>query len=242
MLVQDLHQHNHTHNHDLEDGGDNIRESTESLLPTTVTLFPDIANLEDFFNDGEDETHQGMTIINEWALSKISTLQSKLEQMQHTRDAKFYRGNSGGFQKFSSSSIYQLANEVFGFNGWSTEILLCVMQEIRVSNEEEDDQVAQTHTTLEANSNNLDLLTRESSSGKTLLSGKRYSAKSLCLVKLVLLDGTCREDFGFGTATNVPSKHACFAKCKKEAVTDAIKNAILGLRDVYNCYELNQFF
>ncbi|CAK9441232.1 uncharacterized protein LODBEIA_P51010 [Lodderomyces beijingensis] len=199
--------------------------SSSSSSTTTTVFFPDLNQFEyELSQRGEDDY-----AVNDWALSKIGTLQAKLEQMQHLKDTKKYSGASGGFLKFPRSAIYNLANEVFGFNGWSTEILECTTSEIRndvptrvLANPRNDI----SGTAEDANSNSTDKA--------------RFVAYCTCRILLTLLDGTSKEGLGFGTATNLPHKYMCYAKCKKEAVTDAIKNAILGLRDLYFVHESNQ--
>ncbi|KAJ2021030.1 DNA repair protein rad52 [Coemansia sp. S610] len=85
--------------------------------------------------------------------------------------------------------IISIANQVFGFNGWSSSI-----QNFAV---DYDDQV-----------------------------DGRWNLGCSCLVRITLRDGTYKEDIGYGTIDNAKSRGMAYEKCKKEAVTDAIKRAM----------------
>lgn len=43
-------------------------------------------------------------------------------------------------------------------------------------------------------------------------------------IRLILKDGTFREQLGQAESTNMPYKHMCYASARKKAVTDAIKS------------------
>ncbi|KAG7661959.1 RAD59 [[Candida] subhashii] len=182
---------------DVDNEGNNLSSSVE--------FFPDMSQFlsdEDVHADGDDDEN---AIRSDWALMKIGTLQSRLEAIQTSRDSLRYgsgrrRENLVGL---SSSIFYKLANEVFGFNGWCSNILSCEM--------------------LDCNFN------QETST---------YSAKCLAHVRIILKDGTYRDEYGMGQATNLPSKPMCYNKCRKQAITDGNKNAILSLRNLCLEYQL----
>ncbi|KAJ2494022.1 DNA repair protein rad52 [Coemansia sp. RSA 2050] len=54
----------------------------------------------------------------------------------------------------------------------------------------------------------------------------RWNLGCSCLVRITLRDGTYKEDIGYGTIDNAKSRGMAYEKCKKEAVTDAIKRAM----------------
>ncbi|CAI5759258.1 unnamed protein product [Candida verbasci] len=166
-------------------------------IESTAQYFPDIYEFEEF-NDFSDEP----PALSEWGLKKIAQLQIKLEQLQSIKDSKSYFGAKYNMHNFSRNELYGLANEVFGFNGWSTKI-----SNYNINDVPSDDE-------------------------------SRFSAICQVTVELFLKDGTFKDGSGVGEALNLPFKYQCYEKAKKEAVTDAIKNAILGLREVYYEYEL----
>lgn len=153
-------------------------DSETASLPSTVEFFPDMAQFELDFEEEVDEPD-----ITEWALKKIGTLQSRIEDIPKNK-----------FNIYSANQIFNLANEVFGYNGWSTEILECNL----------------LHEDFE----------------------QSYSAKFSVLLKVILKDGTSSEQYGFGEASNLPNKYMCYSKCKKQAVTDGTKNAIIAFKGV----------
>ncbi|KAJ2907179.1 DNA repair protein rad52, partial [Coemansia aciculifera] len=87
--------------------------------------------------------------------------------------------------------IISIANQVFGFDGWSSSIQNFVVD-----------------------------FEKESSDGK-------WSVGGSCLVRITLSNGTYKEDMGYGMIENVKSLGMAYEKVKKEAVTDAIKRAML---------------
>lgn len=85
--------------------------------------------------------------------------------------------------------IISLANRIFGFDGWSSEI----------TNMEQD-----FHT----------------------VSSGRHTMGINCTMRVTLANGSHREDVGYGTAVNMPSRHQASEKARKEASTDALKRAM----------------
>lgn len=171
--------------------------------PSTVEFFPDMAQ----FEQQEDKEHQSMLkdAVSEWALKKIGTLQSRLEVIQNAKESKLYRG-SNYQQRLSSHIIFSLANEVFGYNGWSSEIVHIHLVDETIDEENE-----------------------------------QYSARFDAIVRVILKDGTYNDELGTGEAMKLPHKHMCYNKSKKHAITDGLKNAILGLRDLLMEHELKNF-
>ncbi|GAA5874117.1 hypothetical protein JCM8547_008378, partial [Rhodosporidiobolus lusitaniae] len=84
-----------------------------------------------------------------------------------------------------------IANEVFGYNGWYTEIKFL----------------------------EIDFCDYHAESG-------RFNMGVTAVVKVRLQDGASHEDVGYGKVENVKSKGDGLDKCKKEAVTDALKRAL----------------
>lgn len=85
--------------------------------------------------------------------------------------------------------IITLANQIFGFNGWSSEV-----KEMIVDYSEKENN--------------------------------KWAVGVTCTARIILKDGTTREDVGFGSAENQRSKGQAIEKARKEAVTDAIKRAL----------------
>ena len=188
-----------------EDPKYDIDEET-AALPSTVKFFPKMTDLldDEECQDNADSDNNNNTMINEWALKRFGALQMKLEKMQHSRDTYKSFGSRDNLTNFSRSILYNLANEVFGFDGWSTTILDCNLTKC-----ENQDQ-------------------------------SKFSAICIVKIRLTLKDGTFREQLGQAESTNMPYQYMCYATARKKAVTDAIKNAIIGLRDLYLEYEQEQ--
>lgn len=178
--------------------------SDETTNSSTVVFFPDMSEFEDKAQrEEEDNSNEG--IISDWALKKIGTLQARLEAMQSAKDSKRFTG-SHFYLKFASNVIFNLANEVFGYNGWSSEII--------------SSHLVHEHLDEETN---------------------EYSVKYNVVARIILKDGTYNDELGTGEATNMPHKHMCYNKSKKQAITDGLKNSILGLRDLLLENELKNF-
>ncbi|GAA6015332.1 hypothetical protein JCM10207_008951 [Rhodosporidiobolus poonsookiae] len=84
-----------------------------------------------------------------------------------------------------------IANEVFGYNGWFTEIKYLEADFIDYNPE-----------------------------------SQRYCMGVTAIVRVRLQDGAAHEDVGYGKLENTKSKADGLDKCKKEAVTDALKRAL----------------
>lgn len=86
-------------------------------------LFPDLSMFEVESEDEELATEA----LTPWALSKIGTFQYRLEELIRYRELK--RGKSVFVSQIPTSVILRLANDVFGFNGWSSNLLECTTVE-----------------------------------------------------------------------------------------------------------------
>lgn len=85
--------------------------------------------------------------------------------------------------------IIGLANKIFGFDGWSSEI--------KSFTEEY----------------NID-------------SDNKISVGYSCICRVILKNGICKEDIGFGSSDNQKMRGLAIEKAKKEACTDALKRAL----------------
>lgn len=102
-----------------------------------------------------------------------------------------------------------LANEIFGFQGWSTQVLEVLVKDFdQVRSETKDNSEA-----------------AESKADATV----KYSITVNAKVRITLKDGTCHECIGTGNAMNLPEKGLAYRTAKMLAVTDATKNGILQL-------------
>ncbi|KAI5955317.1 RAD59 [Candida jiufengensis] len=251
----------------FDDSKYSIDEETRRL-PSTPNYF---INLQDFEKNFEVEANE--TILSPWLISKIGILQSRLDDIEYSNDTR------RKFNKLSQSQLFNLANEIFGFNGWSTSIEECIVMEkpTRVEKvlveervEENNNEKDTTINNVTSNENNEtsrnehggsnagkeindtnddtnDKINENNDNNGEITELKKvekiktyYSAESICIINLHLKDGSVRKGYGNGQAHNLPQKSMGFAKCKKEAITNAIKNSILGLRDLYFEYEVGQ--
>ncbi|CCE85557.1 Piso0_005163 [Millerozyma farinosa CBS 7064] len=82
--------------------------------------FPFLSEFEQEAEVSDDELYGPAT---EWARKKIGSLQTRLEKLE--RRHSMLRNNSARSKipNYSSRLIIQLANEVFGYDGWSSQIL-----------------------------------------------------------------------------------------------------------------------
>ncbi|KAH7913309.1 Rad52/22 family double-strand break repair protein-domain-containing protein [Hygrophoropsis aurantiaca] len=114
------------------------------------------------------------------------------------------RPGPGGGPKLTYAEgwkLINLANEVFGYNGWSSSVVN-LHTDFLDSNEET----------------------------------RRCSVGVSAIVRVTLRDGTFHEDTGYGAIENAKGKGAALDKCKKEAVTDALKRALRNFGNLLgNC-------
>lgn len=189
---------------------DNCTETT-----STIEFFPD---LQQFLQDDSvDKLLDG--IQTEWALVKIGTLQSRLESLT-TRKRK----HNSYPTKISTHTIINLANDVFGYDGWSSQILEF---EIKFEESKNDHNLANDQN--DQNDENGDY-------DHDMRCG--FTAYAMAVVRVELTDGTFRDATGYATAVNLP-RGMCLSNCRKQAITDASKNAILSFRELLLEYEIH---
>ncbi|KIM20420.1 hypothetical protein M408DRAFT_82031, partial [Serendipita vermifera MAFF 305830] len=134
---------------------------------------------------------------------QIATLQAKLNQKLGPEYISQRPGPSGGPKLTYAEGwkIINLANEVFGFNGWSSSIMTLSTDYVDLNPETQ-----------------------------------KYSVGVTAVVRVTLRDGVSHEDVGYGLLENCKSKGMALDKCKKEAVTDALKRTLRNFGNVLgNC-------
>ncbi|ORY92854.1 Rad52/22 family double-strand break repair protein-domain-containing protein, partial [Leucosporidium creatinivorum] len=103
--------------------------------------------------------------------------------------------------------VINLANDIFGYNGWYTEI-----KEINIDFVDFNEET------------------------------KRYCMGVSAIVRVRLQDGASHEDVGYGKLENTKSKADGLDKCKKEAVTDALKRTLRNFGSLLgNCLYDKQY-
>ncbi|EAU89510.2 RAD52 DNA repair protein RADC [Coprinopsis cinerea okayama7 len=139
---------------------------------------------------------------SEATMMKIAALQAKLNQKLGPEYISQRPGGGGQRLTYAEGwKIINLANEVFGFNGWSTNIISLTTDFI------------------------------DQSEG-----GTKFNICVTAIVRVTLRDGVYHEDTGCGTVENIKSKAQGLDKCKKEAVTDAVKRALRNFGNLMgNC-------
>ncbi|KAJ8508286.1 hypothetical protein ONZ45_g9417 [Pleurotus djamor] len=141
--------------------------------------------------------------LSEATASRIATLQAKLNQKLGPEYVSQRPGPGGGPKLTYAEGwkIINLANEVFGFNGWSSNIISLTTDYM------------DTHD-----------------------DGRRHNVGVTAIVRVTLRDGVFHEDVGYGVIENAKSKGMALDKCKKEAVTDALKRALRNFGNLLgNC-------
>ncbi|KAF8439049.1 DNA repair protein Rad52/59/22 [Boletus edulis BED1] len=134
---------------------------------------------------------------------QIATLQAKLNKKLGPEYISQRPGPGGGPKLTYAEGwkIINLANEVFGFNGWSSSVV-SVTTDFVDHNEE----------------------------------SKKFNVGVTAIVRVTLRDGTYHEDLGYGMLENGKSKGAALDKCKKEAITDALKRTLRNFGNLLgNC-------
>lgn len=183
MMNRDESPRNH---HEEEDPS-----KTYSDASTTV-LFPDLS----LFDESGDEVETTEPLqLSQWAMAKIGTFQSRLETTIRAREQRWQKKTF--LTNISTAEILRLANEAFGFNGWSSQILSCAPE--------------------------LETFDQENS---------LYSMKQRAKVRVTLQDGVYIEAEGVGEVLNMLQKHICLSNCKKMAITNGLRNAILGFKEM----------
>jgi DNA repair and recombination protein RAD52 len=140
----------------------------------------------------------------DYSTADVADIQAKLDiKLDKTEVKQRANGNGMTVHYLEGWRAIQLANECFGFRGWTSQILSLT-----------------TDFVLFPDSPN----TREpriSGQGDNVIMGMT------CVIRVTLRDGTFHEDVGCGQAEGPPRKLAMlFEKCRKEAVTDALKRTL----------------
>ncbi|KAH7925440.1 hypothetical protein BV22DRAFT_1011250 [Leucogyrophana mollusca] len=131
----------------------------------------------------------------------LAALQAKLNKKLGPEFLSQRPGPGGGPKLTYAEGwkIINLANEVFGFNGWSSGVV------------------------------SLGTDYCECAEG-------RWSVGVSAIVRVTLRDGAFHEDTGYGTVENLRNRGAALDKCKKEAVTDALKRTLRNFGNLLgNC-------
>ncbi|KAG8216726.1 Rad52/22 family double-strand break repair protein-domain-containing protein [Butyriboletus roseoflavus] len=133
----------------------------------------------------------------------IATLQAKLNKKLGPEFVSQRPGPGGGPKLTYAEGwkIINLANEVFGFNGWSSSIVNIATDFVDYSEE-----------------------------------SRRFNVGVTAIVRVTLRDGAYHEDVGYGLLENAKSKGGALDKCKKEAITDALKRTLRNFGNLLgNC-------
>ncbi|PCH35239.1 hypothetical protein WOLCODRAFT_145721 [Wolfiporia cocos MD-104 SS10] len=141
--------------------------------------------------------------MSEESAQRIATLQAKLNKRLGPEYISQRPGPGGGPKLTYAEGwkIINLANEVFGFNGWSSSIVNLTTDFIDMNEDT-----------------------------------KRISVGVTAIVRVTLRDGVYHEDVGYGLLENAKGKGAALDKCKKEAVTDAVKRTLRNFGNLLgNC-------
>ncbi|KAF9239837.1 hypothetical protein BU15DRAFT_46348 [Melanogaster broomeanus] len=145
----------------------------------------------------------GNTMVSEDSATRIATLQAKLNKKLGPEFISQRPGPGGGPKLIYAEGwkIINLANEVFGFNGWSSSIVSITTDFVDYIEE-----------------------------------SRRYNVGVSAMLRVTLRDGTHHEDVGYGMLENSKSKAAALDKCKKEAITDALKRTLRNFGNLLgNC-------
>lgn len=81
----------------------------------SLVLFPDLS----FFDEPDGPAEPEGPVLSPWAKTKIGTFQARLEAVLQRRGQRKHNSHV----PISSSLLVLLANESFGFNGWSSQIV-----------------------------------------------------------------------------------------------------------------------
>lgn len=186
----------------------NVDPTVESL-PSSVTFFPDMKEFEGL--NSHDQIDTDLQMPTDWELKKIGAFQSRIESIQRNIESAYSKRGNLSLSKISAHQVFGLANEVFGFNGWSSQVseFQIIEENFQYDNEESEEDTA---------------------------SGI-FSAKFRASVRITLKDGYWNEQNGIGESQGLRSKYLCYSKCKKEAVTDGMKKALIGFRLALLDYE-----
>ncbi|KAI4256088.1 MAG: hypothetical protein LQ352_002244 [Teloschistes flavicans] len=156
--------------------------------------------------------------ISEYTAQEIATLSRRLEKKLGPEYISTRPGAAGQRVPYlAGDKCISLANEVFGFNGWSSSI-----QQIQIDFVEESQSTGKV-------SLGLSVIVRV-----TLRDGAHHEVRVLICIRNVFAH--IPEDLGYGHIENCKSKAAAFEKAKKQGTTDALKRALRNFGNVLgNC-------
>ncbi|EGV62033.1 dsRNA-binding domain-like protein [Yamadazyma tenuis ATCC 10573] len=155
-----------------------------------------LPEIEDFLRSEDEEEIEDLTpllkVASLWGQSKIGTLQARLEMLQTRSTNKSY--------ELPNHRIMSLANEVFGFAGWSTSL----------SSLEVKEQVDHCQSSIPGDAT-------------------EYNVTAWAKVLITLKDGTVLESSGKSNVQKFPDKGMAYRTAKMSAVTNAVKTGIMML-------------
>ncbi|KAI9829769.1 MAG: hypothetical protein M1819_006006 [Sarea resinae] len=160
--------------------------------------------------------------VSGYTAQEIATLQSRLDKQLGPEYISSRPGAAGQKVHYiTAEKCINLANEVFGFNGWSSAIQTVQIDFVRYWVSCRRLQIVNLAHTLDQ--------VDEVAQGK-------ISLGLSVIVRVTLKDGTFHEDIGYGHIENCKGKAAAFEKAKKEGTTDALKRALRNFGKVLgNC-------
>ncbi|KAF7307718.1 hypothetical protein MKEN_01131900 [Mycena kentingensis (nom. inval.)] len=146
--------------------------------------------------------------LSESVFDRVNRLQAKLNQKLGPEFVSQRPGHGGGPKLTYAEGwkIINVANEVFGYQGWSSSIVSMTTDYCDLTEQ------------------------------------KKYNVGVSVVMRVTLQEGAYHEDVGYGSMENSKSKGAALDKCKKEAVTDALKRALRNFGNVMgNCLYDKQY-
>ncbi|BGP40058.1 DNA repair protein rad52 [Rhodotorula kratochvilovae] len=160
--------------------------------PTHAAPVPGFNPADQVPLSGRVHTPNSITGMSDRTAERTEKLQKLLQKTLGPEHVASRPG--GGGTKLSYLEGWRainLANEIFGYNGWYTDIKYLEADFIDFNEE-----------------------------------SQRWSIGVTAIVRVRLQDGASHEDVGYGKLENTKSKADGLDKCKKEAVTDALKRAL----------------
>lgn len=94
-------------------------DSKSTDLDSTVEFFPD---MDQFLEIEALDPPNHEPIVTEWCLQRMGTLRSRLEAIQYSKEC-CGQTHHNIWDSVASGQVYTLANTVFGYDGWSSNIL-----------------------------------------------------------------------------------------------------------------------
>ncbi|KAJ7058037.1 hypothetical protein C8F01DRAFT_1255927 [Mycena amicta] len=147
--------------------------------------------------------------LSENLFDRINRLQAKLNQKLGPEYISQRPGPGGGAKLTYAEGwkVINIANEVFGYEGWSSQIINMTTDYMDFNEE-----------------------------------SRRYNVGVSVILRVTLREGVSHEDVGYGMIENAKSKGMALDKCKKEAVTDALKRTLRTYGNVLgNCLYDKQY-